>query len=109
MKSFYTLLIGIALSTSVFAVGYSDSHVIKKETVQVIGRDADQPLLAVHQIAISVAETSEVLTIYAPDLGRPFTSYCTVSEKLADEFVIEVRPPPEKVSKNQSITRLVSS
>lgn len=95
MKRFHLLLAAIALCAAV-AVGYSDSHEIKKESVQVY--DADLAM-AVHT-PVS-AEVVESVVVDAPYLGRPASNYNLVSEELTDVLKMRIRPPPEKVQKSE--------
>ncbi len=98
MKRFHILLTGLALMT-IGAVGYSDSHEIKKDSIQVSQEHSGYPELAIH--TAFVAELPVTLVVDAPDLGHPASNHVEVSEELTSVFVIRVRPPPEKVQKSE--------
>ncbi len=99
MKRFHLLLIGLALCGAV-AVGYSDSHVIKKESIQV---DRSSPSLLADTInqVISPVEMPSDLVVFAPDLGSPASNHVEVSEELTGVLKMRIRPPPEKVQKSE--------
>lgn len=100
MKRFQTLLAVSVFMTICAAVSF-DSHEIKKDSIQVLlGGDTDAVFLLSTQNAISVAELSEPLTVYAPDLGSPASNFNMVSEELASVPVMRARPPPAKVQKS---------
>jgi hypothetical protein len=97
MKRFHFLLIGFALCAAV-AVGYSDSHEIKKDTIQV---NKETAYLTDFYASINfVAELPVIFVLDAPYLGRPASNHIEVSEELTDVIVIRIRPPPEKVQKS---------
>jgi hypothetical protein len=97
MKRFHLLMLGLVLCTSV-AVGYSDSHEIKRDTIQV---DQDSYIFATLQAVDYSAELPMAMTVEHPDLGRPASNYIMVSEELTDVFEMRIRPPPEKVQKSE--------
>jgi hypothetical protein len=96
MKRFHLLLIGLALCGAV-AVGYSDSHVIKKESVQV----DTEIMLQASQVVDFSAEIPADVVVDAPDLGRPASNHDGVSEELTGVLKMRIRPPPEKVQKSE--------
>ncbi len=95
MKRFHFLLLGFALCAAV-AVGYTDSHEIKKDSIQVNDHVAFDAIQAVDLSA----ELPVFVALTAPDLGSPVSNYAVVSEKLAKVSLIRIRPPPEKVQKS---------
>lgn len=96
MKRFHLLFAGLALGAAV-AVGYSDSHEIKKESVQV--NDTEYSM-NIYQPSAFVAEVPVDMIVDAPYLGSPASNYTWVSEELTDVTKMCIRPPPEKVQKS---------
>lgn len=103
MKRLHILLIGFALCAAV-AVGYSDSHEIKKDSFQV-GKDLSYFSDGYATINF-VAERPSEFVLDAPYLGRPASNHIEVSEELTDVIVIRIRPPPEKVQKSDNTKTL---
>jgi hypothetical protein len=97
MKRFHILLICLGSCLAV-AVGYSDSHEIKKDSIQVY--DQDHVAMA-SQAAVFTAEVPMEVVVDAPDLGSPASNHVEVSEELTDVLKMRIRPPPEKVQKSE--------
>lgn len=99
MKRFHLLLIGCLIGSAFVAVGYSDSHVIKKESIQVDRRTDVLASVTIHQVFS--AELPVALVVPTPDLGSPASNYVMVSEELTGVLKMRIRPPPEKVQKSE--------
>lgn len=100
MKRFYILLTA-GLALAVVAVCYSDSHEIKKDSIQVVDQGIAEFAITVQQAIDNTMELPVCLTVYNPDLGSPASNHIMVSEELTDVFEMRIRPPPGKVQKSE--------
>jgi hypothetical protein len=98
-RSPFLLIFGFALLSICISIGFNDSGVKKATSYQIISDASDCDF----DLASDFVMESYSLSLSAPDFGREKPREIFVAEKSTNGYSLEIRPPPDRFSKNHYI------